>query len=84
MSDIEALKKENETLKQQLANNSQGVHNLMNQLDALKGELADARTISMQLRINLVNTQKANQQLSEELKSIQDKINAKEIPNKGK
>jgi chromosome segregation ATPase len=98
MSDLEAIKKENETLKQQLAQNSQGVQNLLTQIDALKGELADSRTISMQLRMNLITAQTAAKHLNERVGELQKELDAatesksaevppaplKEVANKGK
>ena len=71
MSDLETLKKENETLKNQMAANSQGIHGLLAQCDAFKGELADARTISLQLRTNLIVTQKSNNELVEKNKALE-------------
>lgn len=71
MSDLETLKKENEQLKQQAMQNSQGIHGLLAQVDAFKGELADARTISLQLRTNLIMCQKSNNELVEKVKALE-------------
>ena len=71
MSELETLKQENETLKTQMVQNSQGIHGLLAQVDALRGELADARTISLQLRTNLIITQKSNNELTDKLKAAE-------------
>jgi uncharacterized coiled-coil DUF342 family protein len=90
MSELEALKNENTTLKNQMAANQQGIHGLLAQVDAYKGELADARTISLQLRTNLIMFQKSNQELAEKVKALEAEIAAAkeaksaEVPPKGK
>lgn len=71
---IDELTNENATLKSQFVANSQGIHNLMAQLEATKGELADARIISFQLRTNLVLFEKSNKEISERLKSYEEKV----------
>jgi chromosome segregation ATPase len=81
MSDLESfklenekLKKENESLKIQMANNNQGMNNFANQLDAYKGELTDARTISFQLRMSLGNAINTNQAMAERMKVLEAQI----------
>lgn len=74
MLELEFIKKENETLKSQLAANSQGIHGLLAELDAHKGELADSRVISMQLRKNLILVQKSNEELTQKIKLLETKI----------
>ena len=74
MSELETLKAEHETLKQQMMQNSQGIHGLLAQVDAYKGELADARTISLQLRTNLIMFQKSNNELVEKVKSLEAEV----------
>jgi len=74
MSELETLKTENEQLKAQMNQNSQGIHGLLAQCDAFKGELADARTISLQLRTHLVMTQKSNNELIEKIKVLEAKL----------
>lgn len=74
MSDIETVAKENVQLKQQIANTSQGVYQLQNSIEAYKGELADARTISFQLRNNLINTQKSHQIIQAENEELRKKL----------
>ncbi len=71
---LEALKKENDMLKGQMNQNSQGIHGLLAQVDALRGELTDARTISLQLRTNLILTQKSNNELAEVNKALQAEL----------
>lgn len=74
----EALKKENEMLKNQAASNSQGINKILMQIEAYKGELADARTISMQLRMNMGMYEMKNKGLEQQVKSLQaelDKMN---------
>lgn len=89
MLDLETVKQENETLKNQMQQNSQGIQNLMVQIDALKGELVDARSISMQLRINLITTQQAAKYFQEQNEKFQTQSGVeepavKEISKKGK
>lgn len=95
MSEVVTLKAENEALKNQLVQNGKGVQNLLTQIDALKGELTDARTISLQLRINLVTAQQAGKICQEQCINLQKEIDelkeskSAEIPplkevNKGK
>lgn len=90
MSELEALKTENANLKNQLAANQQGIHSLLSQAEAFKGELADARAISFQLRTNLVTYQKSNNELAEKVKNLEAQLAAKneaksaEVPPKGK
>lgn len=74
MSELETLKTENESLKKQMLANSQGVHGLLAQVDALRGELADSRHISLQLRTNLVIVQKSNNELSEKVKLLEKEL----------
>jgi len=74
MSDLETLKKENEQLKLQQQQNNQGIHNLIAQLDAYKGELNDSRVISLQLRTNLISAQKVNQQAIEQLNDTKKQL----------
>lgn len=75
---VAALELENQNLKSQLANNAVGVNQLMAQLEAFKGELADARTISFQLRSNLVMANRANQDWAEKVKSLEALLAAKD------
>lgn len=85
VKELEALKSENENLKNQMQQNSVGVQQLFNQLEAHKGELADSRVISLQLRSNLVQAQKAYNELQEENKALKAKIEElgkKEAPKK--
>ena len=65
------LKNENQSLKDQLAQHKTGVDGLLAQLDALRGELTDARTISLQLRTNLILVQKSNKELDEKVKALE-------------
>lgn len=74
MSDVEDLKTEIATLKNQLSQNSQGAQNLMCQIDALKGELADSRTISLQLRMNLITAQNTAIHFQDQCKILQNKL----------
>ena len=74
MSELEVLKTENETLKQQMANNSQGIHNLVSQLEAHQGELADSRMISLQLRTKLILVQKSNNEIIEANNKLQKQL----------
>jgi hypothetical protein len=74
MSDVEVLKTENEQLKKQMAANQQGIHSLLSQVEAYKGELADARTISFQLRTNLIMHQKSNNELVEKNKLLEKQL----------
>ena len=76
MSELETLKQENEKLKAQMTQNSAGIHGLLSQLDAHKGELADARTISLQLRTNLIMFQKSNNELVEKVKALEAELAA--------
>jgi predicted RNase H-like nuclease (RuvC/YqgF family) len=76
MSELETLKTENEQLKAQMAQNSQGIHGLLAQVDAFKGELADSRTISLQLRTNLILATKSNNELAEKVKALEAVIAA--------
>ena len=62
MSDLETLKKENETLKNQMAANSQGIHGLLAQCDAFKGELADAR-LPQQTKASLLVDRRSRHEL---------------------
>jgi uncharacterized protein YaaN involved in tellurite resistance len=90
MSELEALKQENANLKAQAGANQQGIHGLMAQLEAHKGELADARVISMQLRTNISLIQKSNKELTEKVQQLEAELAAKneaksaEVPPKGK
>ncbi len=74
MSDLEQLKKENEALKIQLANNNQGMNNFLNQIEAYKGELTDARTISFQLRMSLGMALNTHQAMNERMKVLEAQI----------
>lgn len=71
---LEALKQENEVLKSQMNKNSQGIHGLLAQVDAHKGELVDSRHICLQLRTNLIMCQKSNNELVEANKQLQAKL----------
>lgn len=90
MSELDELKKEHDNLKAQMGANQQGIHGLLAQVEALKGELADARTISLQLRTNLVMFQKSNTELVEKNKGLQKELDdlksakSAEVPPKGK
>lgn len=71
MSDqLSAVELENVNLKKQLEQNSQGVQALLAQIDAYKGELADSRTICLQLRTNLIMFQKSHKELSDKLNEL--------------
>jgi len=70
----EKLKKENESLKVQMMNNSQGTDNISNQLEAYKGELTDARSISFQLRMALGKAINTNQAMAERMKVLEAQI----------
>ena len=74
MSDVENLKQENEALRSQMANNTQTLNNIFTQLEAYKGELADSRTISFQLRVNLGNALNSNQAMAERMKVLEAQI----------
>ena len=78
MAEIDDLKVENANLKNQMAANSQGIHNLMAQLEAHRGELADSRMISVQLRTNLILFEKSNKELNSRVKSLEALLAAKE------
>lgn len=81
MSDVENLKQENEALRAQMANNSQNINNIFAQLEAYKGELADARTIAFQLRVNLGNALNSNQAMVERMKVLEAQIEKMKIEN---
>jgi len=74
MTDLDILKKENEELKNQLAQNSEGAQNLFSQLEAHRGELTDSRTIALQLRVNIINASKYITSLQETNKDLQSKL----------
>lgn len=81
MSELENLKQENEKLKKdinafgvQMINAQQQVDNFANQVEAYKGELSDARTISFQLRMSLGRALSANQSMTERLKVLEAQI----------
>jgi ribosomal protein L29 len=91
MSELDDLKTENANLKAQMAANQQGIHGLLAQVDAHKGELADVRMISMQLRTNLILIQKSNKELAErnqclenELANIREQKSAEVPPKEAK
>jgi len=67
MSEAEVKMKE---LQEKLAS----VDNLLIQIEAYKGELADARNISFQLRANLGFAQKANQELFAKVKALETEL----------
>lgn len=71
---LENLKKEHETLKGQMSQNAQGIHGLLAQVDAYKGELADSRIISLNLRTQLVILDKSNKELVETNKVLQAEL----------
>ncbi len=75
MSDLENLKQENETLKKQMSAHGQMMANTMAQMEALQGELADARTISMQLRLNAIGDHRKCIALQTELDSLKSELN---------
>ena len=79
MSDVENLKQENDALRAQMANNTQTLNNIFAQLEAFKGELADSRTISFQLRVNLGNALNANQTMVERMKVLEAQIEKMKI-----
>lgn len=67
MSEAQAKMKE---LQDKLAS----VDKLCVQIEAYKGELADARSISFQLRTNLGFTQKANHELVGKVKALESEL----------
>lgn len=71
---LSKLELENANLKKQLEQNRIGVENLLSNIDAYKGELADSRTISLQLRNNLVMLQKVNNELSDKVNALQKTV----------
>ena len=79
MSDLEALKTENENLKKQMAANSQGIHGLIAQVEAYQGELADSRHISLQLRTNVSLLKKSNNELVEANKTLQANLDVANV-----
>lgn len=74
MSDIETLQKENETLKQQAASNSQGIHGLLAQLDAYKQIFNNMNITEVSLRTNLILFEKSNKELSAANAELNKKI----------
>jgi len=62
---LNAVELENQNLKQQLQNNAQGVENLLAQLDAHKGAIADANAINLNIRTQLILWQKQNKLLND-------------------
>ena len=77
------LDKENAQLKQQLQNQTQGVNQLLAQLDAYKATLNDMVNNSVILRMNFTLSQKQVQELNvlvdtlkKELKNLQEQKNA--------
>lgn len=73
---IEALQQENNTLKQQMAANSQGVQGLLAQLDAHKQSLNEALNVGLNLRTNLIMFQKQNEQLVAKIQEQEKQINS--------
>lgn len=63
MSDLETITNENQNLKKQIEQTSAGVDNLMTQLQAYKDALTDMNNLNLNLRSNLIATQKQYQQI---------------------
>lgn len=76
----EALACENEQLKCNLMKSHTDWQNLHAQLEAYKGELTDARTISLQLRLNMGMALKTNQALELQVKDLASQL--KELKDK--
>jgi len=74
MSDVEQLKNENENLKQQLAQNTQGVKGLLAQVDAYRQTVADSNNINLQLRTNVILMQQANKEQLEKIECLSKEI----------
>ena len=72
----EELKSENENLKQQLSNNTQGINSLVAQLEAHKQSLNDSLNLGLQLRTNLIMFQKANKELTDSLATQKQQIDS--------
>ena len=78
--ELESVKAENAGLKKQMQDNSAGVHQILSQLEAHKGELADTRIISIQLRARLILAEKSNVDLQQLVQSLQARIAELEKP----
>ena len=73
--EVNDLQTENEQLKTQLNQNSQGVQALLAQIDALKEKVNEGNYTDLQLRTNCILLQKANKELAEEISSLKLKVN---------
>jgi|HubBroStandDraft_1064217.scaffolds.fasta_scaffold298424_3 chromosome segregation ATPase len=74
MSELESVKKENEGLKQQLAQNGRGVEGLLAQLDAAKQVIQEHINNSLGLRTNLILFDKQTKQLNAHIENSNKQI----------
>lgn len=79
----EVLQTENNTLREQLQNQSKGIENLLSQLEAHKGLVNEQLGVNLQLRTNLVLFQKELQKVNAQLADANAKIAALEKPIPG-
>lgn len=68
---LDTLKKENESLKNQAIQNSQGVNSLLASLDAHKQHLNDVNNLVLNLRTNNILLTKSNKELTEQFAKMQ-------------
>ena len=68
------LKAENEQLKAQALQNSQGVQSLLAQLDAHKQQMNESITAGLQLRSNLFLFQKAHKEQADHIATLNKQI----------
>lgn len=71
---VAVLKAENDKLKGQAVQNSQGIEGLLAQLDAHKGTLNESLNTAMQLRTNWILAQKQNKNLNDNIQMMQKTI----------